>query len=283
MQDPAATRVPYNDIYDPVLALKFFKSAGTEDKVARGKRFFAENDKSGGLFSKGAKMYFLADGEVDLTVGKKSIGTLGKGQVFGEMATITHSPRSATATAKTDCSVISLDEKQFQKAIAQAPEFGLMLMSIVINRIRQIAAGLAENSVSADEESLSKRSVFDRKLLAYLQREFDGHPPVYAPKHKVIIKEGDAGAFMYVLLEGQVAISIRDNLVEKVGPGGVIGEMALVDQSPRVATAIAEADTSMLAINRKDFLTFVRTKPDFTVSLLKELADRLRFMNTQIK
>jgi CRP/FNR family transcriptional regulator, cyclic AMP receptor protein len=124
MEDPGATRV-YNDIYDPVVALTFFKSAGTEEKVARGKRFFAENDKTGGLFSKGAKMYFLADGEVDLTVGKKSIGTIGKGQVFGEMASISQSPRSATATAKTDCSVISLDDKQFQKAIAQAPEFAL--------------------------------------------------------------------------------------------------------------------------------------------------------------
>ena len=60
---------------------------------------------------------------------------------------------------------------------------------------------------------------------------------------------------MYFLVDGEV--------------GGVIGEMALVDQSPRVATAMAEADASMLAINRKDFLTFVKTKPEFSVSLLK--------------
>ena len=283
MEDPGATRVPYNDIYDPAVALTFFKSAGTEEKVARGKRFFAENDKTGGLFSKGAKMYFLADGEVDLTVGRKSIGTIGAGQVFGEMASISQSPRSATATAKTDCSVISLDDKQFQRAIGQAPEFALMLMSIVINRIRQIVAVLSESSVAVDDESLGRRSVFDRKLLTDLQREFDGHAPVHAPRNKVIIKEGDAGAFMYVVLDGRVAIFIKDNLVEKVGRGGVIGEMALVDQSPRIATATAEVDTSMLAINRKDFLTFVRTKPDFSVSLLKALADRLRFMNTQIK
>ncbi|HZM47663.1 MAG TPA: cyclic nucleotide-binding domain-containing protein [Burkholderiales bacterium] len=283
MENPEATRVPYNDIYDPAVALTFFKSAGTEEKVARGKRFFAENDKTGGLFSKGAKMYYLADGEVELTVGKKSIGAIGKGQVFGEMASISQSPRSATATAKTDCSVISLDDKQFQRAIAQAPEFALMLMSIVINRIRQIVAAVSDASLTPDDKSPGNRSVFDRKLLADLRREFDGHAPVYAPINKVIIKEGDAGVFMYVVLEGRVAIHIKDNLVEKVGPGGVIGEMALVDQSPRIATAIAEADTSMLAINRRDFLTFVTTKPDFSVSLLKSLADRLRFMNTQLR
>ena len=280
MEDPVRT---YNDIYDPEVALKFFQSSGTEESVAPGKAFFAENDRTGGFFSKGAKMYLLTDGEVDLTAKKKNIGTLGKGQIFGEMASISQSPRSATATAKTRCSVISLDEKQFQKAIGQAPEFALMLMSIVINRIRQLVAILSGNTVLSDEDSLGKRSVFDRKLLADLQREFDGNPPVHAPKNKVIMKEGESGAFMYVVLEGRVAIAIRDHLVEKVGRGGVIGEMALVDQSPRIATATAETDTSMLAINRRDFLTFVKTKPDFSVSLLKSLADRLRFMNGQMK
>jgi CRP/FNR family cyclic AMP-dependent transcriptional regulator len=142
---------------------------------------------------------------------------------------------------------------------------------------------VSDASLTPDDKSPGNRSVFDRKLLADLRREFDGHAPVYAPINKVIIKEGDAGVFMYVVLEGRVAIHIKDNLVEKVGPGGVIGEMALVDQSPRIATAIAEADTSMLAINRRDFLTFVTTKPDFSVSLLKSLADRLRFMNTQLR
>jgi len=280
MEDPVRT---YNNIYDPAIALTFFKSAGAEDSIAKDKAFFAENDKTGGFFSKGAKMYYLVDGEVDLTVKKKSIGTLGKGQIFGEMASISQSPRSATATARTTCKVISLDDKQFQKAIGRTPEFALMLMSIVINRIRQIVADITGNTVLSDEESLGKRSVFDRKLLGDLQREFDGNPPVHAPKNKVIMKEGEAGAFMYVLLEGRVAIVVKDNLVEKVGPGGVIGEMALVDQSPRIATATAETDTSMLAINRRDFLTFIKTKPDFSVSLLKSLADRLRFMNAQLK
>jgi CRP/FNR family transcriptional regulator, cyclic AMP receptor protein len=78
-------------------------------------------------------------------------------------------------------------------------------------------------------------------------------------------------------------VIIKGHLVEKVGPGGVIGEMALVDQSPRIATATAELDTSMLAINRRDFLSFVKTKTDFSGSLLKSLADRLRFMNGQVR
>jgi CRP-like cAMP-binding protein len=66
-----------------------------------------------------------------------------------------------------------------------------------------------------------------------------------------------------------------------VGPGGVFGEMALVDQSPRAATAIAETDCDLLAINRGDFLMMVKTNPVFAVSLLKAAADRLRDMTSR--
>jgi CRP-like cAMP-binding protein len=86
---------------------------------------------------------------------------------------------------------------------------------------------------------------------------------------------------MYVVLSGRVAISIKSKIVEWVGPGGVFGEMALVDQSPRAATAIAETDCDLLSINRGDFLKMVKTNPVFVVSLLKAAADRLRDMTSR--
>jgi CRP-like cAMP-binding protein len=59
--------------------------------------------------------------------------------------------------------------------------------------------------------------------------------------------------------------------------------MALVDQSPRAATATAETDCTLLAINRTDFIELVKTKPAFATSLLKALSDRLRFMTSKYK
>ena len=270
-------------IYDPAVALAFFKSTGTPENVGQGKAFFAENEKAGGIFSKGAKMYFLVDGEVDLTIGKKTIATVDKEAIFGEMAALGQLPRSATAVAKTDCQVISLDEKQFRRAIEKQPDFALMLMNIIISRLRTTIMLLTGSRVLSDDESLRKRSVFDKKLLADMVAQFEGHAPMHAPTHKVIMTEGEAGAFMYLLLEGRVAISIKERIVEKIGPGGVFGEMALVDQVPRVGTAVAETDCSLLTINRKDFLLFVKTKPDFSLSLLKALAERLRYMNSQFR
>jgi CRP-like cAMP-binding protein len=86
---------------------------------------------------------------------------------------------------------------------------------------------------------------------------------------------------MYVVQDGTVAISIKGKVVEKVGPGGVFGEMALVDKSPRTATATAESDCSLLTINRTDFLALVKARPDFAMSILRALADRLRFLTSK--
>jgi CRP-like cAMP-binding protein len=97
------------------------------------------------------------------------------------------------------------------------------------------------------------------------------------------MKEGDRGIFMYVVHSGVVSVSIGEKVIEKVGPGGVFGEIALVDQSVRAATATAEADCMLLTINRNDFMQLVKNKPAFALSLLKALSERLRFMTAKLK
>jgi len=97
-----------------------------------------------------------------------------------------------------------------------------------------------------------------------------------------IMTAGEAGLHMYVVLEGRVAVSVQGKVVERVGPGGVFGEMALIDHSPRAASAIAETDCSLLPLGRNDFLALIKNNPSFGVALLKTLADRLRFMTSHI-
>ncbi|HSG65802.1 MAG TPA: cyclic nucleotide-binding domain-containing protein, partial [Gammaproteobacteria bacterium] len=72
-------------------------------------------------------------------------------------------------------------------------------------------------------------------------------------------------------------------VVERVGPGGVFGEMALVDQSTRAASAVAETDCVLLPVNRNDLLEVVRGKLDIGMSLLRAVAERLRHMDTGYK
>lgn len=282
-EDPKFAWPAQSKLYQPAVALEFFKSAGKTENVAPGKSIFVEDEGTASVFSEGARMYLLLDGEVTLSVNKKVIGTVAKGEIFGEMASITHLPRTATAVAKTPCSVISLNEKQFQAALAKSPEFALMLMNIIISRLRETISNLTTGGRLSEKDRWNKAAVFDRKLLADLEREFEDKPAAMHPLNKVIMKEGDRGVFMYVVRDGVVAISISEKVVEKVGPGGVFGEMALVDQSPRAATATAETDCMLLAINRTDFMDLVKTKPAFATSLLKALSERLRFMTAKYK
>ena len=267
-------------LYQPAIALEFFRSAGTIEEKPAGKLIFSESEKAVVLFSKSARMYLLLEGEIGLMIRNKFFGVVRPGDVFGELAVIAELPRSATAMAKINCRVLSLDEKQFHAALEKKPEFALMLMSIMVQRLRQSIAklGTARPAVAPAERS----DILDRKTLASLQNELAAHEPASFPAGKVIMSAGAVGAFMYVVLEGRVAISVGNSVVEHVGPGGIFGELALVDRSARAASVTAEADCRLLAINRADFINLVKTKPVFGASLLKSIAVRMQQLALQV-
>ena len=75
--------------------------------------------------------------------------------------------------------------------------------------------------------------------------------------NQVIFREGEPGDLMYVVQEGEVDILLRDHLLETVGPGGILGEMALIDATARSATAIARTDCKLVPINQARFKVHV--------------------------
>ncbi|MGQ0651388.1 MAG: Crp/Fnr family transcriptional regulator [Betaproteobacteria bacterium] len=259
-------------VYIPAIARAFFEAAGKEESAAANTVFFAENQKAG--FLKRDKMYYLVEGEVVLAVKGKPIAAIKAGQIFGEMSAITDAPRTATALARTPCRVIALDDRQFMKGLQRKPEFALMMTGVMIQRLRGMMAKLS-GVPSAGGAKESPR-VFDKSLLASMAQGLGEQAQMRCEKGKVIMVAGQTGALMYVVLEGRVAISIRGAVVQYVGPGGVFGEMALIDQSPRAANASAETDCVLLGINKPVFLNLVKTDPTFGASLLAAVAERVR-------
>jgi CRP/FNR family cyclic AMP-dependent transcriptional regulator len=83
-------------------------------------------------------MYIIKQGEVDIRAGGKLIVTASAGEIFGEMALIDASPRSATASARTDCVLIPVDQQRFTFLVQQTPFFSLCLMRILVERIRKL-------------------------------------------------------------------------------------------------------------------------------------------------
>src|SRR5258708_5747049 len=108
-------------IYDPAMATEFFSSAGKPEPVAKGVTLFAENEQASRLLLQRDKMYLLLEGEVSLSAGGKVIGTGRKGEIFGELAWISQTGRSASAVANLPCRVIALDDGQFQGACGKNP------------------------------------------------------------------------------------------------------------------------------------------------------------------
>jgi len=282
MEDLDFTKPSQSPIYDPATALQFFKSAGENESLAQGETFFVEQQKHRGLFQEDAKMYLLVEGEVSLVIGKSVIETVKPGEIFGEMAPIGEIPRSATALAKTACRALSMRMSRFQEALRRTPEFALMLMGIMIERLRQTDARLGMSNALPTAAERHEGRVFEKAVLAELLREAGDIVPRRFIPGKPIMTAGETGLYMYVVLEGRVAVSVQDKVVERIGPGGVLGEMALIDRSPRAASAVAETNCSLLPISRNDFLALVKNKPSFGLALLKTLVDRLRFMTSHI-
>src|SRR6188474_3088526 len=91
-----------------------------------------------------------------------------------------------------------------------------------------------------------------------------------------LFREGEK---MYVLLEGEVDIFLGDFVFETAGPGALLGEMALIDDSPRTANAVAKTSAKLAQIDRRRFHFLVQQTPHFATHVMKILANRLRHMN----
>ena len=91
-----------------------------------------------------------------------------------------------------------------------------------------------------------------------------------------IFAEGDPGQEMHVVIEGSVDIVTEGKVLERIGRGGIFGEMALIDDSPRSASAVAGSDCRIAAINKRQFIYLVQETPSFSLQVMREMADRLR-------
>src|SRR5262245_27065107 len=150
---PAAPAAPPQaPLYIPAVARTFFESVGKEETVAPGTVFFAENERASRILLKRDKMDFLVEGQVALTGKGKPLGAVKVGEICGEMAAISESPRSATAVARSECRVISLDDKQFYAALQKKPEFALMMLGTLIQRLRGMISKMSGVPAAAAKE-----------------------------------------------------------------------------------------------------------------------------------
>lgn len=113
-------------------------------------------------------------------------------------------------------------------------------------------------------------------------------------KDEVIFYEDEEGDFFFVILEGRVKVTLlgipdrftrgygREVVLSTLGPGDFFGEMALVDNEPRSATAVATSDSELLCLHRNDFQSALTDWRGVVHALLRSLTARLRRANHQL-
>lgn len=103
----------------------------------------------------------------------------------------------------------------------------------------------------------------------------------YEAGDKIFVQD-DEGSSMYVVRSGRVNIMTYGTVLESVGANGMFGEMALIDGSPRSATAVASEPTEVAPIDRAAFAHLVRQDPEFALRVMRILANRIRQMNASL-
>lgn len=107
--------------------------------------------------------------------------------------------------------------------------------------------------------------------------------PVRLAPGEILFKAGDAADGMYVMLEGALDVTVGGKVVEHSTRGAILGEMALIDQSPRGATVVAREPSSLVKLDQRRFQFLIQQNPFFATHVMKVLADRLRQMNQLVK
>jgi sulfur transfer complex TusBCD TusB component (DsrH family) len=115
----------------------------------------------------------------------------------------------------------------------------------------------------------------ERELLRVMQA-------VEVREHKdgdIVIREGDKGDELFIVLDGKVLVSRGEQALTQLGPGEFVGEMALIRSVPRSATVTAVGGAELIAIRRGDFFEILRKEHEVAVKMLWQflgvLADRL--------
>ncbi len=98
-------------------------------------------------------------------------------------------------------------------------------------------------------------------------------------KEKVILKKGDIGNAMYIIVKGSVRVHDGNHVLSKLSQGSVFGEYSLIDEETRSASVTAEEESTLLKLSQEDFYALVSKNQEILNSVLKVLIGRMRNMN----
>jgi CRP-like cAMP-binding protein len=98
----------------------------------------------------------------------------------------------------------------------------------------------------------------------------------------VIFRQGDPAQELFIIQSGEVEIRLGNRVLERLPQYSIFGEMALIDNATRSATAIAAGDAKLVPVSAKQFLFLISNTPYFALNVMRVMARRLPAANTAL-
>jgi hypothetical protein len=147
-----------------------------------------------------------------------------------------------------------------------------------------------EKGISIPEKILHLRTIhiFEGLSVAEMAAIASITEEVLYPKGTVIIKEGEKGETMYMIIEGEVSVikgspAGPEIVLDKIRSGDYFGEMALFEDLVRSATIRTDEDTRVLVLDKREFTEIVREYPLIALQICKVLSQRLRKLHERVR
>lgn len=258
-------------------------------------------------------MYSICEGAVDICSGlgtpqEKKLATLTKDQFFGEIGMIAFMPRTAAAVAAEAVVLEQISMEDLEGYLKNHPENLQPIMKSVSGRLRELTGDLSEVT-GMIREALDKKGSGNaaaawlaesvRNMLAKLkagkpsiaeqviqqkrQQALSGKnaPLVRYAKGDVLFRAGEPSDCMYHIYDGFVGIyadyqTANEKQLANLDSDSVFGEMGILDDMPRSATAVCLSDCAILLVNQEQFQQYFQDQPAKILKILQQMCIQLR-------
>lgn len=224
----------------------------------------------------GDAFYVIASGKVRVARknhegGETVLAYLTEGAFFGEMALLQDGARTASVIVEEDSQIFEINRGVLDRVVAQYPSVARVLRNFYTQRL--LSTTMATHAIFRPFSAEQRRDLMEK----FRSRMFKAGD--------VLVKEGNKGEGLYLLLTGALEVSkMRENqpfVIAELGTGDVFGEMSLLMNRPTIATVTATKDSFVLRLAKKDFDELIMTHPQI-LELVAQISEERETENTAI-
>jgi predicted acylesterase/phospholipase RssA/CRP-like cAMP-binding protein len=235
-----------------------------ERSIAKGAALVKQGEQADSLF-------VVLDGRLEAVLDgaqQVALERLEPGSVVGEIALMVGGRRSATVRALEDARVLVLTKERFERTYIENAQLAESFTRVLHERMRRIRIARYLQEVLGPLDAAQLNQVEQQAQWRHLD------------SGEVLFRQGDAPDGAFIVAAGRLRVAVEENgsstVIDEVGPGMWMGEMALLTGKPRSATVYAVRDTELLWLSQAAFDSLIVKSPRALLQTSRQLVDRLQ-------